>query len=280
MIVIVIFYIGDIVRKIVYRSTIITVFLLTILISNTNAINKTYKKECLSYKYCSRKKLKRYIKYKNKYNISFKEAVIKVNLNLDYDFYTNTGKSLYLNKPYVLVNKYFYLDKNYIPNNLEEISSQYGRSGMYLVHDAKDSFIKMATAAKKENITIVIISSYRSYEYQKHLYNQYVKIDGREKADKYSARAGYSEHQTGLSIDISDGKTDYNYFSETEAFNWMQQNAYKYGYILRYPKDKEEITGYQYESWHYRYVGKNIATYIKKHSITFDEYYAEFLYNK
>ena len=93
--------------------------------------------------------------------------------------------------------------------------------------------------------------------------------------DNYVAKAGFSEHQTGMSIDIASADTDV--FLESDEYDWLMENAYLYGFILRYPKSKEEITGYKCEAWHYRYVGKKIAKYIHDNNITYDEYYIEFL---
>ena len=135
----------------------------------------------------------------------------------------------------------------------------------------------MAKAAKKENYTIIAMSSYRSYSYQENLYAKYVKQDGKEAADTYSGRPGYSEHQTGLAVDIYNGKEDYTNFERTKEFKWMQKHAHEYGFILRFPKDKEKETGYKYESWHYRYVGKNIATIIKNKNISYEEYYVQYI---
>ena len=130
---------------------------------------------------------------------------------------------------------------------------------------------------KKENLNIRIISAYRSYDYQESLYERYLKTDKQEIVDTYSARPGFSEHHTGLAIDVDNEKLGFDKFYLTKEFNWMQNNAYKYGFILRYPKDKEYLTGYSYESWHYRYVGLEIAKYIQENNITFDEYYAYYL---
>ena len=121
----------------------------------------------------------------------------------------------------------------------------------------------------KENMQIRIISAYRSYDYQESLYDNYLKNNSQNIVDTYSARPGYSEHHTGLAIDVDNVKLNYNKFYLTKEFLWMQDNAYKYGYILRYPKDKENITGYSFEPWHYRYVGKEASKYIKEHDITF-----------
>ena len=228
--------------------------------------------------YFNYKLLDRYLLFKeNNPNLDNIDIITRVNLNLDKDDYTETKVSPYLNKTTILVNKHIYLPENYIPNNLVKLNTDYANSDRYLVDIAKESLEKMINDIKKENLTIRVISAYRSYNYQKDLYNNYVKKDGTLKADTYSARPGYSEHQTGLVIDIDNGTTYYEDFDKTEEYKWMLENSYKYGFILRYPKGKEEITRYNYESWHYRYVGVKIATYLKEHNLTFDEYYARFI---
>lgn len=217
---------------------------------------------------------KRYKKYKEENpSLTEEQIIINVNIGLDYDYYENTKESIYLNKSFILVNKYNYLEEDYVPDNLEKLDERYSRSDMKLVSYAKDAFQELAEDAKKEDMTIIAMSTYRSYKYQKNLYNRYKKEDGIETADTYSARAGYSEHQTGLAVDVYNGKEDYTNFEKTKEFRWMQENAYKYGFILRFPKEKTKETGYQYESWHYRYVGKKIATYIHENNISFEEYY-------
>ena len=223
----------------------------------------------------------RYINYKkeNK-DLNIKQIITEVNIGLDKPYYTNTKKSKDLNKSYILVNKYNYLDKDYIPEKLEEINTQYAREGMKLVSYAKDAFEKLAKDAKKEDLSIIAMSTYRSYNYQSKLYNRYVTEDGKEKADTYSGRPGFSEHQSGLAVDVYNGKKDYTDFENTKEFKWMQENAYKYGFILRFPKNKTKQTGYEYESWHYRYVGIKVATYINEHNISYEEYYVQNIENK
>lgn len=219
--------------------------------------------------------LDRYVLYKEKHPEMPNKQVIKdVNMNLDKEFYNNPTPAKNLNKETILVNKYYYLEKNYVPNNLETISTRFALSNMKLVKEAKDAFEEMASAAKKENLNIIAMSTYRSYDYQVNLYNKYVRTDGKEAADTYSGRPGHSEHQTGLAVDVYNGKVNYTSFEKTKEFIWMSNNASDYGFILRFPKDKETETGYTYESWHYRYVGKDIAKYIKEHDISFEEYYA------
>ena len=219
---------------------------------------------------------KRYLDYqKENPNMSIEDIVTYVNIGIDKPYYTNTKPSENQNTNLILVNKYNYLTEDYIPENLEPIDIAYARSGMQLVREAKDAFETLSEDAKKEGMNIIAMSSYRSYNYQVNLYNNYVATDGKEAADTYSARAGYSEHQTGLAVDVYNKILPYTSFEETKEFNWMQENAYKYGFILRFPKDKENITGYQYESWHYRYVGKEIAKYLFKNTMTLEEYIAK-----
>ncbi|SOC18497.1 D-alanyl-D-alanine carboxypeptidase [Ureibacillus xyleni] len=142
--------------------------------------------------------------------------------------------------------------------------------------DAREAFEKMAVDAKELGFVLVAFSTYRSYEYQETLYNKYVERDGKENADRYSARPGYSEHQTGFAFDIGEkGKEDLwltEEFGETPAGKWLVENAHKYGFILRYPKGKEAITGYMYESWHFRYLGVDLAAKVKASNLTLEEY--------
>ena len=224
--------------------------------------------------YYKKENKNRYLKYQQEHkNKKTEEIITDVNIGIDKPYYTNTKPSKLLNSNLILVNKYNYLTEDYIPENLEEISIEYARSGMQLVSEAKEAFETLSQEAKKDGMTIIAMSSYRSYYYQVNLYNNYVKSDGKDAADTYSARPGFSEHQTGLAVDIYNKELPYTSFEETKEFEWMQKNAYKYGFILRFPKDKVNITGYQYEAWHYRYVGKKAAKYIHDHNITLEEYY-------
>ena len=236
--------------------------------------NKKINNNFYNIKNYKEKNLSRYENYsKHNLNLSKAEIINRVNLNLDYKFYTHTKKANNLNTEKILVNKYYYLEKNYIPNNLEMINDGYQKGRLTLVHEARIAFESLASDAyNKKHLYIRAISAYRSYDYQKKLYNNYVKNDSKENADTYSARPGFSEHQTGLSLDVDNIYTDYNNFEKTKEYKWMIKNCYKYGFILRFPKSKEYITGYQFEPWHYRYVGKNIATNINKHKITLEEY--------
>lgn len=164
-------------------------------------------------------------------------------------------------KGVLLANKQYPLPKDYAPGESAE---------------AREAFNELAAAAVTSGINLQAFSTYRSYDYQVTLYNRYVERDGQEAADRYSARPGYSEHQTGLAFDIGEVNHEKhwasNSFGDTEAAKWLAANAHQYGFILRYPEGKEEITGYMHESWHYRYVGKDKAEQIFKRSITLEEY--------
>ena len=134
---------------------------------------------------------------------------------------------------------------------------------------AKAALDEMFAAAKNDGITLKVVSGFRSYSTQKTLYGNYVKRDGQAAADRYSARAGHSEHQTGLAFDLNSTKDS---FADTKEGKWIAQNAHKYGFIVRYPKDKEEITGYMYEPWHVRYLGKDIAPKVFDSGLCLEEY--------
>ena len=193
-------------------------------------------------------------------------------LILEKDFYNNIN-NIYNPTTYdFLINKNNKLTKDYIPNDLELINIKYSCIDKYLRKEAKINFEKLAKDAKKEGLNIIAVSAYRSYEYQEKLYNNYVNDKGFYYADMASARPGHSEHQTGLAIDVSDLSLDYDNFEKTKEFNWIRNNAHKYGFVLRYPKANFHITGFKYEPWHYRYVGVNIATYIYRNNITLEEF--------
>ena len=167
----------------------------------------------------------------------------------------------------IVVNKTYSLPSNFAPNNLVTINGY-----IKVVDYVKNAFNELKSDASSIGLNIYASSGYRSYSDQKYIYNNYVKMDGQEKADTYSARAGYSEHQTGLAIDVN---TIDMTFDNTEESIWLKENCYRYGFIIRYPKNKDSITGYMYEPWHIRYVGKELAKklYNDGQWITLEEYY-------
>ena len=231
-------------------------------------------------KYFIKNNLDRYKEYINKNkNKDLSLVVSLVNTNRDYKYYEHTKDSDMSKGNLVIVNKYNHLDKDYIPT-LVKASSSYAFEGNMCTEEVYNAFVNMADAAKSEDIILVINSSYRSYEDQETIWSSRKKANGTARADQYAARAGYSEHQSGLALDLAQYKYSYDDFEETPAFAWLSNHAHEYGFILRYPKDKEDITGYSYESWHYRYVGVEEAKKIKESGLSFDEYYAYYIENK
>jgi D-alanyl-D-alanine carboxypeptidase len=223
-------------------------------------------------------RFQRYINYHVKMPAcSMQEVLFRVNLGLDYPFYENVTT---IEQPYellVLVNKYFRLPSGFNQYNLVNMSSKYtvNDGKQYLLAGvAYEKYIQMFDAAKKDGLSLRVISAYRTEDYQRGLYNNKVRTTGKVNADNYSARPGHSEHQTGLAVDICSTKGTFEYTSE---FKWLQNHAHEYGFILRYPKGKEWITGYSYEPWHYRYVGTDAAKIIYEEGITYEEYYAKYI---
>ena len=236
----------------------------------------------LNEKYFLTKNFNLYIEYmNNNKDLSSSEIVRNINIHLDKNFYEDTEKANTTLDTTLLVNKHYLLDKDYIPDDLVNVSQNYawGEVGSQKVREvAYNAFLDMWNAANEEGYYLMINSSYRSYEDQEIVYNNYKNSSGERFADSIAARPGSSEHQTGLALDIfSKTNTNKNTFSQTDEAKWLKENAHNFGFILRYPEDKVDITGYSFESWHYRYVGKDIATYIYENDITYEEYYAYFL---
>jgi LAS superfamily LD-carboxypeptidase LdcB len=245
---------------------------------STSKVRHSFITDAKCLPYYKSNNIKRYQDYhKLNNNLSVSDVVTRVNLNLDLPYYTNTKEAKYLNTFYTLVNKYNYLRDDFVPNNLVEMTTPYSKEGIYLVAEARDNFYKLVDKAKEEGLTIRAISAYRGYTYQKRLYDKYVEADGVNKADTYSARPGFSDHQTGLAVDVDNATSSFENFTNTKEYQWMLDNSYKYGFILRYPSGKESITTYQFESWHYRYVGLKLAKKIKASNLTFDEYFTRYL---
>lgn len=239
-------------------------------------------KSVIKQKYFLKSRLERYMHYADDYpSLDVTKVVTNVNCNLDYDYYTNVTPSDTSYGKLMIANKYYSLSKDF-SNDLVTLDKEYTRvAGAQLNREAYEAFKKLSDAAKEENLTILSQSAYRSYSTQLAIYNDYVSEDGQEWTDRWSARPGYSEHQTGLALDVLN-KTNKSLgdFENTEEFSWMKENSYKYGFILRYKEETTMQTGYGYEPWHYRYVGIEAAKVIYDNNITFDEYYAYYVLKK
>ena len=161
-----------------------------------------------------------------------------------------------------------YFDGTLVVNKTYGMDSSYNPGG--LTAECASAFENLRLAAAEDGVTIYIESGFRSYEEQEALYNMYVYSRGKEAADMFSARPGHSEHQTGLTIDCNDAS---DYFSGTPEAEWLAEHAYEYGFIIRYPEGKESVTGYKYEPWHIRYVGKELAKKLNDGNLTLEEYF-------
>lgn len=178
------------------------------------------------------------------------------------------------------VSRDYLLPSSYIPKDLVEPNVRFS----YETHDDKrkmrkvaaNALEKMFRAAEKKGNILYGVSGYRSYERQKNIYNRNVALHGKKATDALSAKPGSSEHQTGLTIDVSASSVNClltERLSTTREGKWLAKNAHKYGFIIRYPKGKSKITGYSYEPWHIRYVGITVATHLYKKNLTLEEYY-------
>lgn len=225
-------------------------------------------KNYVDYKNFNIDNIKRYESYKVlNQDLEYNDIITKVNLNLDKEFYSEYVDIKNPDEITVLVNKFNKLSSNYVPSDLTALSYS---SAYKMRKEAAESFDKLQAYGLTQGVSFYPYSAYRSYESQKIIYNRYVSYDGVKNADTYSARAGYSEHQTGLAVDIK--STGYSELIN-KHYNWLKENSYKYGFIIRYIKDNENITGYQEEPWHLRYIGEQHATKVHDLNITYDEYY-------
>ncbi|NCB32692.1 MAG: D-alanyl-D-alanine carboxypeptidase family protein [Erysipelotrichia bacterium] len=179
----------------------------------------------------------------------------------------------------IVANKTHRLPEGYVPEDLTW-SVDCGTGACYMREPAAIALQGMFAAASNDGVNLTLLSAYRSEEYQAQLYNGYVASYGTERADRISSRPGYSDHQTGLAADIGSSvnpAADLNAeeFKATDEGQWLYQHAHEYGFIERYPDGKEEITGYGFESWHFRYVGTDIASaiYAVDPDETFEEYF-------
>ena len=255
--------------------------------NDINAINKSLKEKeitqlisreyindlskYLEFNFFKFENLDRYLKYESE---DYKEKIVYVNIGLDKEFYKDAQIINNFNEN-ILTNKYNKLDEKFEPTDVQKIKSECSIETEYLSATAKIAFEKMCDDASKEKKYILANSAYRSYENQQSVYNTYLNLYGKTYVNNYVATPGFSEHQTGLAVDVA--AKGYNIFKTSPEYKWMLENAYRYGFILRYPEGKEKITGYKSEAWHFRYVGIEAAKYIQENKITYDEYYVMFI---
>ncbi|MGP1444636.1 MAG: M15 family metallopeptidase [Treponema sp.] len=178
----------------------------------------------------------------------------------------------------VLVDKKHFLPEGYIPPQLIKLTGdrayRINRKDLSLTKTAENALQQMALAAKQDGVTLLVSSSYRPYTYQKTLFERYVRESGEKEAERFSARPGTSQHQLGTVIDFGSITDE---FAQTRAGKWMVQNASKYGWSLSFPKGYESVTGYVWESWHYRYIGTEACAFQQRWFNDIQQYMLEFI---
>lgn len=206
-------------------------------------------------------------------------VVAKVNTKASYGWYSTINDADTSKGALMLVNKFYKLDENYVPEDLVNVSLTYSYQGKKVSKVIYDDLIDLLEAGKTAGYKLVVSQGYRSYKDQFDAYDSIEKSSGQSYADKIASRAGHSDYQTGLSVDIKPYNTIVDDPSTNPDHEWLINNAHKYGFILRYPNGKEEITGFSYDPWRFRYVGREAAKVIYEENITFDEYYEFYIVN-
>lgn len=232
-----------------------------------------YLEEFYSLDYAKLKYYDRYLEYMDNSREDEETTVLLVNLDMDKDEYKDpiTVKEFSYT---MLVNKHRRLTEKFTPKDLVKITKPYTTvEGLKANRTAYVAAKKMIDDAKKEGYNLTINSSYRSYKDQEEITKTYQQLYGDAYVEKYVLKPGFSEHQTGLGLDI--GSTDTNVFANSDEYTWVKENCYKYGFIYRFKPKFEDITGIRHEAWHYRYVGKKVAKEIYDKDMSLEEYYAK-----
>lgn len=180
--------------------------------------------------------------------------------------------------PFYLIDKKHTVSSDYVPKNLIPLKKNelfdIDKDNLSLRPEAYEALKKLAEAALKDGVKLTVSSTYRSYEYQKNLFDYWVSVDGLEEAERESARPGTSQHQLGLALDFA--PVD-DAFDKTPAGKWVYENASKYGWSLSFPQGYEHVTGYRWECWHFRYIGKTAVEFQKKWFSNIQQFMIEFL---
>ena len=231
----------------------------------------------LNEKYFIYKNLDKYLElYKT--NTDSTKVVALVNTGANEEFYSTIKKTDTKKASLMIVNKFYGLDEKYEPSDLVEVPGYYAYADIKISQSIYKSFTNMLDKARDAGYTLLASYGYRSYKDQKEAYDSIAAGSSERQADSIAARAGHSEFQTGLSVvvDAYGKEIDKN----SDEYKWIKDNSYKYGFIIRYPEGKADITGFQTDYFRLRYVGVEAATRIHNENITFDEYYAYYIENK
>lgn len=234
-----------------------------------------YLEEYYSYEFAKIKNYDEYVKYSDESGENAYSTVVRVNLGLNKEEYKDPVIISKFSTD-MLVNKHFKLSDDFKVNNLVDVPDEYsGEDKVKLQSDALTAFKEMSAAASKEGYAIYINTAYRSRQDQEELCDFYRKSYGDDYVTKYVALPGFSEHETGLAIDVASKNS--RVFANSKEYKWMLDNAYRFGFIHRYSSNFTDDTGFRAEAWHYRYVGKEISKYLQEHKISYEEYYAVFV---
>lgn len=222
--------------------------------------------EILNHDYFVEDRLERYLKYQERYPDKDITTVLRtVNTNRDWLTYNHIEPVDLSRGTLTLVNKYFQLPKEYVPSLVESYD------GFLFEASASSSLIELCEEMERLGLDFKISNTYRSYDTQASIYARYLEKDTQNVVDSFSARPGHSEHQLGLALDFRSSKEDITYFENTDAYDWLKENAHIYGFTQRYTEENSIYTGYQAEAWHFRYVGKEMALVLKETQLTLEE---------
>ena len=229
-------------------------------------------------KYFIYKNLSKYLEYKKDNKLeSYTNIVTIINTEANIDWFDNTKETDISKKELMLVNRLYGLSKDYEPDDIIDVPSQYAYTGVKISNSIMDNIVALIDAASYEGYTFVLADGYRSYSEQESIFERYKNAYGYSEADRIAARAGHSEYQTGISFTIVPLYKEYDKPKESLEYKWLSDNAYRYGFIFRFPEDKTDITGFEASTWRLRYVGSEAANIIKSENICFEEYYAYFV---
>lgn len=252
--------------------------------SSSPTTKKAPKKDTLtSLEYFLPSQKERYDNYKiNHPDLSNEEIVTYINMNLDYNFYDHI---IIQSDPYALntlVNKYYRLEDSFTPLDLVYINDGYTSTSdpayKYRKHQMSrvvyDDFVALRNKCCEKGISFYVVSGYRSTEAQEKSYNHMANTFSADEADKTCSRPGHSEHTLGLACDVALDTYSFENIVNHPEYQWFAEIISDYGFIIRYPEGKDSLTGYSYEPWHLRYLGRDLAKKVKKSNLTYDEYYA------
>lgn len=244
-------------------------------------LKEKYDKNVVSFikeKYFIYNNLSKYMEYKKKNkNDTYTHVVSIINTEADVEWLDNEKETDTSKGNLMLVNRLYGLSKDYEPEDIIDVPVSISYSGVKISKSILENIEELIEAGKEEGYTFVLSDGYRSYEAQKKMFESYKNSYGYEEADKNVARPGHSEYQTGISFQIVPYNKVFDKPRESTEYLWLKDNAYKYGFIFRYPEDKKDITLFDSYTWRLRYVGTDAASIIENEKICFEEYYAYFV---